>query len=208
MDSRVETNEMSLLDKISKLNIVQLISIAVMLTCAILLILEAFEVDLLSGVLSKGLLSFIFAIAVAGFAYGSTFVPDEDPPVTRSEFITLQRELEAAIHAEKEKNNINETSINKLKQEKEFLQREVDFISKASLVRSLFLTDPPMTGEDVVYIQELLNQQGNNLSLDGVYGNNTAEAIKQYQSKNGLKIDGITGKETRRKLIEDAVMAP
>lgn len=38
-------------------------------------------------------------------------------------------------------------------------------------------------------------------TLDGIVGNYTISAIKNYQVKNGLLIDGICGKYTRKKLL-------
>ena len=52
-------------------------------------------------------------------------------------------------------------------------------------------------GSDVTELQKLLNSQGNyNLDTDGIYGAKTQAAVKDYQSKNGLAVDGIVGKNT------------
>ena len=45
-------------------------------------------------------------------------------------------------------------------------------------------------------IQKELNKHGYNLAEDGVYGPKTTQAIKNFQSKNGLAVDGIVGKQT------------
>lgn len=52
------------------------------------------------------------------------------------------------------------------------------------------------SGSSVRELQELLNQNGYNLSVDGSYGSKTAAAVRDYQSKNGLSVDGITGNQT------------
>lgn len=53
------------------------------------------------------------------------------------------------------------------------------------------------SGEDVKNLQIKLNQTGNyNLQEDGIYGSNTQAAVKDYQQKNGLSIDGIVGDQT------------
>lgn len=49
-------------------------------------------------------------------------------------------------------------------------------------------------------IQTLLNLNGYNLVVDGLVGNATINAIKDFQSKNGLAVDGIAGVETFKKL--------
>ena len=36
--------------------------------------------------------------------------------------------------------------------------------------------------------------------VDGIYGNDTYNAVKSYQSKKGLTADGIAGKNTFAKL--------
>lgn len=52
-------------------------------------------------------------------------------------------------------------------------------------------------GDEVKNIQSLLNATGQyNLKVDGVYGDQTASAVKDYQSRNNLKVDGIAGDNT------------
>lgn len=51
-------------------------------------------------------------------------------------------------------------------------------------------------GSEVTELQNLLNQNGYNLSADGVYGNQTKAAVEDYQKKNNLTVDGIAGDET------------
>lgn len=38
--------------------------------------------------------------------------------------------------------------------------------------------------------------------IDGIFGKDTEKAVKTFQSKNGLKIDGIVGHDTWEKLLE------
>lgn len=52
------------------------------------------------------------------------------------------------------------------------------------------------SGSRVRELQELLNKQGYNLSVDGVYGSATQNAVRKYQKANGLGVDGIVGDET------------
>ncbi len=56
------------------------------------------------------------------------------------------------------------------------------------------------SGAGVRELQELLNQNGANLTVDGIYGTNTANAVRQYQQNNGLTVDGVAGDETFGKL--------
>ena len=51
-------------------------------------------------------------------------------------------------------------------------------------------------GNDVREWQNFLNSQGYNLSVDGIFGDNTYNATKEWQGKNGLTADGIVGQNT------------
>lgn len=51
-------------------------------------------------------------------------------------------------------------------------------------------------GSDVKTLQELLNQNGYSLDVDGIFGSKTQSAVKDYQTKNKLAVDGIAGNET------------
>lgn len=56
-------------------------------------------------------------------------------------------------------------------------------------------------GNEVKTLQERLNATGYNLTADGIYGTNTLKAVKDYQQKNGLDVDGIVGNNTWGKLL-------
>ncbi|MEJ6950568.1 peptidoglycan DD-metalloendopeptidase family protein [Natronospora cellulosivora (SeqCode)] len=51
-------------------------------------------------------------------------------------------------------------------------------------------------GEDVFKIQEYLNQMGYDITIDGIFGYETENIIKDFQSNKGLTVDGIVGKKT------------
>ncbi|MCI8273284.1 MAG: spore cortex-lytic enzyme [Clostridia bacterium] len=52
-------------------------------------------------------------------------------------------------------------------------------------------------GKEVTTIQEKLKRWGYyNGSVDGIYGSQTVAAVKRFQQKNGLAVDGIAGTKT------------
>ena len=54
-------------------------------------------------------------------------------------------------------------------------------------------------GQEVITIQTKLKRWGYyNGSLDGIYGSQTLAAVKWFQRKNGLTVDGIAGTNTLR----------
>lgn len=55
---------------------------------------------------------------------------------------------------------------------------------------------PWSVGPDVVELQELLKAHGLALKVDGDFGSRTEEALKRYQRKLGLRIDGVAGPAT------------
>ncbi|MBR3969262.1 MAG: peptidoglycan-binding protein [Clostridia bacterium] len=68
--------------------------------------------------------------------------------------------------------------------------------------RTLKYTSPTMKGNDVKWVQAVLCRLGYSLDIDGSYGKNSVAAIKQFQSKYGLTVDGYCGPATRAKLLE------
>jgi peptidoglycan hydrolase-like protein with peptidoglycan-binding domain len=64
------------------------------------------------------------------------------------------------------------------------------------------VTGPGSKGERVFAVQYLLNQQINaRLATDGIYGPKTTAAVKAFQKKVKLPVDGIVGPMTYPKLI-------
>jgi peptidoglycan hydrolase-like protein with peptidoglycan-binding domain len=51
-------------------------------------------------------------------------------------------------------------------------------------------------GEDVVILQERLAAVGLPVTVDGVYGQETADAVMAFQEREQLIIDGVVGSET------------
>jgi peptidoglycan hydrolase-like protein with peptidoglycan-binding domain len=58
-----------------------------------------------------------------------------------------------------------------------------------------------MKGPRVARIQRLLKHHGLPIRVDGVYGNDTAAAVRWFQRYNGIKPDGIVGPHTERALL-------
>ena len=57
------------------------------------------------------------------------------------------------------------------------------------------------SGEEVKQIQTKLKAWGYYTgSVDGIYGSQTVAAVKKFQQKNGLTVDGIAGSKTRAAL--------
>ena len=51
-------------------------------------------------------------------------------------------------------------------------------------------------GDDVERLQTMLNNAGYSLDVDGIFGDNTYNAVRQYQRAQGLSVDGIVGTNT------------
>jgi peptidoglycan DL-endopeptidase CwlO len=56
------------------------------------------------------------------------------------------------------------------------------------------------SGNDVKELQTLLNLNGFSLAVDGKFSTATEQAVKKYQQASGLKVDGIAGSSTLRRL--------
>ena len=69
------------------------------------------------------------------------------------------------------------------------------------LRRELYYKNPTMHGDDVGLLQIKLNGLDYNCgTADGYFGKKTEMAVKNFQSDNGLKADGIVGKKTAEAL--------
>lgn len=60
-------------------------------------------------------------------------------------------------------------------------------------------------GGEVKTLQQMLNKNGANLTVDGIFGKNTQNAVMNYQKNNGLAVDGIAGKNTWGTLLSSDV---
>lgn len=68
------------------------------------------------------------------------------------------------------------------------------------------------SGDGVREVQTLLKDKGYELEADGVYGPITEKAVRDYQTKNSLAVDGVAGDETigslRAKTSDASQIAP
>ena len=63
------------------------------------------------------------------------------------------------------------------------------------------------TGAAVKLLQHRLNILGWQLTEDGIWGVQTDSAVRGYQYRAGLTVDGIVGAKTKAALIRDAILA-
>ena len=65
-------------------------------------------------------------------------------------------------------------------------------------------------GDAVARVQELLSKHGylNSGNVTGYYGEITEQAVRNFQSRNGLSVDGQVGVQTMAKLTSDNVRRP
>ena len=62
------------------------------------------------------------------------------------------------------------------------------------------VTTPLMQGMPVIDIQQALKAYGINIKVDGIYGNSTADAVREFQADQGLIHDGEAGPQTLKAL--------
>ena len=63
-------------------------------------------------------------------------------------------------------------------------------------------------GDAVRQLQGELNKHGYQLNEDGIFGKKTRSAVRDYQRKNNLRLDGIAGDETWGSLMAPAPAEP
>lgn len=69
--------------------------------------------------------------------------------------------------------------------------------------RHLFVTEPCLTGADVIFLQKELTKLGfYNGPIDGQYSETVELAVKKLQDAAGIHVDGIVGSETWAALMQ------
>lgn len=74
--------------------------------------------------------------------------------------------------------------------------------------RLLRLRSPAMTGTDITWAQERLNQAGFSVPVNGTFDETTDKVTRAFQEKLNLKIDGIIGPVTRAALEDLSLAVP
>jgi peptidoglycan hydrolase-like protein with peptidoglycan-binding domain len=104
--------------------------------------------------------------------------------IEESDWTTFKNDVLKVMSGEVSKNKPVQEPINK--------NTEVPLLK-----RTLKLTEPIMSGEDIRMLQKRLNELNfNSGSVDGYFGNSTVSAVKSFQKSIGLSIDGIVGTKT------------
>jgi chitosanase len=67
-------------------------------------------------------------------------------------------------------------------------------------LRTLRLTDPPMSGGDVKALEEVLIEVGYAINVDGIFDASLERIVRERQQELGLGVDGMVGPMTRSAL--------
>jgi peptidoglycan hydrolase-like protein with peptidoglycan-binding domain len=67
---------------------------------------------------------------------------------------------------------------------------------------------PGTRGEAVRRLQQRLGDHGEKVVVDGVYGEKTAAAVKAFQQRRGLAVDGVAGPQTIGALVSSPTASP
>lgn len=73
----------------------------------------------------------------------------------------------------------------------------------AANAHQLHNKSPQIHSEYVLWLQKELNHWGYRLNQDGYFGPATDRAVRDYQSRRGLRADGWVGKDTVRAILAD-----
>jgi len=82
------------------------------------------------------------------------------------------------------------------------------FLLSITITASAFQVKLNDRGRDVIEVQKYLETLGYNVSADGIFGQTTEVAVKDFQESNNLQVDGIVGGRTlelMKKMISEKV---
>ncbi|MFB2982842.1 peptidoglycan-binding protein [Microseira sp. BLCC-F43] len=77
-------------------------------------------------------------------------------------------------------------------------------VDQVQATRSLPTLRLGSKGDDVKYLQGLLNYHDYTVTVDGIFGKKNEAAVKQFQKSRGLKVDGIVGQKTWNELLAES----
>jgi peptidoglycan hydrolase-like protein with peptidoglycan-binding domain len=79
-------------------------------------------------------------------------------------------------------------------------------VAVAELTRTLSFQSPPLEGDDVRAAQQRLLDLGYTQvgEVDGIFGTNTQQAVRAFQTAQGLDVDGVIGPATWNALFSSA----
>ncbi|MEG1423815.1 MAG: peptidoglycan-binding protein [Peptostreptococcaceae bacterium] len=82
-----------------------------------------------------------------------------------------------------------------------------EIVTFTTYTRPIYLTSPQMYGEDVKDVQRRLNELNyNSGTVDGYFGPSGDKAVRAFQGKNGLSVDGSVGPTTWNKLFSSSAI--
>lgn len=79
---------------------------------------------------------------------------------------------------------------------------------KATVLSDKGYLEKGYRGDKVKELQQELIESGFKLIADGIFGLNTENAVKEFQKRAGITVDGLAGKQTFEKLKEDGGVQP
>lgn len=96
--------------------------------------------------------------------------------------------------------NINNKLIKMLGDEEHDLVIKYDQVPYSICAK---LQSPMMKSREIALIQMVLVDNGYDITIDGIYGPKSAEAVRSFQEKNNLPIDGVVTRDLYNLLVSN-----